>query len=366
MFENIISLGQNCLVASALAKHGLRSTSGPFDWCTSNFMQGVIPLIENDFADFMDYKNLAISHIDKAFDDTKYKINYSHDVKTSLDEDYDLIREKYARRIDRFRKMIKSPTCFIRGCRSMEELTSLPGNEERIRKALYVAEGSELIFVVPKHIFDQNPIETGFRLFTVDTNINGFDLGRDESRSFFDTNDELIEFLVNNYPVEKRKDNLIFDLKAELAITKKANKDRIIDELKEEIVKSNDKNVALSTRLALWMRIENTDYSDLEYPENIAIYGCGAIGRILSQKINGHGRISEFIDREPRQKEYQGIPVNRIEDSINKGSDSTIIVVPTYDFEKIEENLKKNLGNHIKVVRVQEWLSKARVIDPNF
>jgi len=106
MFDNFISLGVNCLIASALSKHGLRSTSGPFDWCTSS-LEGVLTLLENDFFDFMNYKNLRVDKEKKGvFDDIKYKINYNHDVKVSLENDYADIKEKYQRRIERFREMI--------------------------------------------------------------------------------------------------------------------------------------------------------------------------------------------------------------------------------------------------------------------
>ena len=284
MFENVVSLGANCLIASALGKYGLRSVSGPFDWCTSNFMQGVIPHIEQDFSEFMLYENLEVSYREKTFDDTKYKINYNHDVKTSLEMDYEQIISKYHRRIEKFREMVKNPTCFVRGCWSMEELSSIIGNEDRISEALNLNNGNELVFVVPQYIYNQNPIETRFKLFTVDTNISGFALGREESRSFFDTNMELVDFLIKNYPESKRKDNLIFDLQAEILAAKKFNVDSRIDALKDQIKKEHEENVALSTRLALWMRVENSDYTSLSRSENIVIYGCGAIGRTFAKK----------------------------------------------------------------------------------
>ena len=54
MFQYFISLGCNCKVASSLGKYGLRSAAGPFDWCISYSLKGIMEVIENEFADFMD------------------------------------------------------------------------------------------------------------------------------------------------------------------------------------------------------------------------------------------------------------------------------------------------------------------------
>lgn len=369
MFENIISLGSDCLVASALGKYGLRSASGPFDWCTSDFMRGVIPHIENNFAEFMLYENLEISYKgDNIFDDIKYKINYNHDVVSTLAEDYTLIIEKYSRRIEVFRAMLKKPTCFVRGCWGMEELSAIVENEERIKKALKLDDGNELIIVVPRFIFNQKPIKTSFKMFIVETNISGFALGREESRSFFDTNKELVDFLISNYPEDKRKDNLIFDLQAELTVAKKQrNIDNVVSSYKKIIINQNEANVALSTRLSLWMMIENTDYATIKYTKNAVIYGCGAIGRILSKKIREYVKIAEFLDREPRQDYYEGIPVNKIGQSeLEYDENTTIIVVPSYDFESIVKTLRETYGNDVVIIKLQEWLSVGKIIDPNF
>lgn len=90
MFENYISLGRQCTVATVLESHGYRSTSGPFDWCTSSdFVGGVIPLLECEFSDFLSYENLKPSKEHKqVFDDVKYKINYNHDVKENFEQEY--------------------------------------------------------------------------------------------------------------------------------------------------------------------------------------------------------------------------------------------------------------------------------------
>lgn len=160
MFQNFISLGVNCSVAHALAKYGLRSFSGPFDWCTSNFGQGVIPLMESDFAEFLSYGNLQVSEEnEKVFDDVKYKINYNHDVKKSLEEEYADIYQKYQQRIARFREEIKSPTCFVRGCWSTEELSWIHDHEDQIISVIKKHPENKIIFVIPRFVYEQNPVK---------------------------------------------------------------------------------------------------------------------------------------------------------------------------------------------------------------
>lgn len=137
MFSSFISLGSNCRTASALSKYGLRSFSGPFDWCISDFMKGVIPLLESDFEDFLSCENLRISEEnDKVFDDIKYKIKFNHDVNRSLEEEYESIKEKYQRRIERFRQACKQSVCFVCTILNMESLRTIAENEDRIERAI--------------------------------------------------------------------------------------------------------------------------------------------------------------------------------------------------------------------------------------
>lgn len=37
LFDNCISLGWFCGIASSMSQLGLRSVSGPFDWCYSDY-----------------------------------------------------------------------------------------------------------------------------------------------------------------------------------------------------------------------------------------------------------------------------------------------------------------------------------------
>lgn len=356
MFKNYISLGARCNVALSMSKNGFRSFSGPFDWCTSNFIEGVIPLLETDFHEFMLYENLKVSeeYGERAFDDLKYNINYCHDVKKSLKEEYNDIYKKYQRRIERFRAEIKKPTCFIRSVYSMEELTSIFENEERIAQAIRKYSNNEIIFIIPKYMYEANPINLKFRHFLVDASNDYIDIESD--RCFFDSNAELISFLEANYDNDKRKDNLIFDLKTELNIAK------------EQISILEKSKQVVDSRNLRWMKLLNTDFDSISFPKRISIYGCGAIGRIFYQRAKGYCIVESFIDKLPRQQYYDNVPVMTIENSIMGGIDkeTTIIIIPSYDYDTIVDNMTNEYGFKPKMIKLEDFLSQGRIIDTNF
>lgn len=373
MFQNFISLGVNYSVAHALAKYGLRSFSGPFDWCTSNFGQGVIPLMESDFAEFLSYGNLQVSEEnEKVFDDVKYKINYNHDVKKSLEEEYADIYQKYQQRIARFREEIKSPTCFVRGCWSTEELSWIHDHEDQIISVIKKHPENKIIFVIPRFVYEQNPVKLknlGGGVFLVETILSGYLLGREEGRGFFDTNPDLIDFCVKNYPSQKRKDNLIFDLKKELEIARKPKGDSFyakeIERLQRCIIEGQENLNRAQQRNARWMRLLNTDFDTISFPEKICIYGCGAIGRIFYQKIREYCRVVEFIDKLPRQDFYHDIPVVTAKNS-KPDREVEIVIVPSYDFQNIVDSLEKEYGFKPRAISLEEFLAQGKLIDPNF
>lgn len=128
LFDHCISLGWFCGTASALSKLGLRSRSGPFDWCFSYFW-AVMDQIKNGFKEFMRRENLRKDEDKiKNFSDIKYGFYYNHDIKISFEQEYPAIFDKYMRRIDAFMKMIKHPTVFFRCVRDEEEIKYINEN----------------------------------------------------------------------------------------------------------------------------------------------------------------------------------------------------------------------------------------------
>lgn len=133
LYDNYISLGYFCEVAQDLEKLGLRNMSSPFDWGISSF-PGVVEAIENNFEGFMDYENLSqVSSNRRHYHEDKYNFFFFHDFNKykSLDEQYEQVKEKYNRRIDRFLKSIQRPTLFVKYI-STEKLDSSGKSKELI------------------------------------------------------------------------------------------------------------------------------------------------------------------------------------------------------------------------------------------
>jgi hypothetical protein len=61
MFSNFISLRCFCGTAASMSKYGLRELSEPFDWCFSE-LEGVLHMINTDFEQFLDIKNISIDN----------------------------------------------------------------------------------------------------------------------------------------------------------------------------------------------------------------------------------------------------------------------------------------------------------------
>lgn len=178
----------------------------------------------------------------------------------------------------------------------------------------------------------------------------------------------MLEFLRFNYEIDKIKDNIIFDLKHQISVYKSLGdkyKDNEISVLKNSINMQQKQIISYSSRLKRWELIMNKDFSTLIYPSQVSIYGCGAIGRIFSQKIKNYTKVIEFIDRNPRQNDYQGIPVRSIKDSLTDDN-TLIIILPTEYYEEIINELFKNKGFLPKVITIDAFLESARLLDPNF
>lgn len=80
MFDNFISLGSACPVAASMAKWGLRSWSGPFDWLTTSSFRWVLQCLEMDFRDFLKRENLVhIKDEPRGFMDRVNGFRYTHD-----------------------------------------------------------------------------------------------------------------------------------------------------------------------------------------------------------------------------------------------------------------------------------------------
>ena len=139
MFRHYVSLGWFCSVALELERIGLREASLPFDWIGTERMETVITLIEDRFEGFLTYEDLAQDASDRArYYDTRRDIPFYHDFDAyhPLADQLPGVRRRYARRIERFYRIIKEPTLFIRYLSGDEDLRWIEANQERILATL--------------------------------------------------------------------------------------------------------------------------------------------------------------------------------------------------------------------------------------
>lgn len=110
-YDNIVSLGFFCNVASEIERLGYRDASYPFDWVT-NRMSAVNELISNDFEDLIDPSKLALEELNKSFvvKHINYEFRFYHDFNCQMEiaEQCSKVKNKYLPRIERFRSLLDS------------------------------------------------------------------------------------------------------------------------------------------------------------------------------------------------------------------------------------------------------------------
>lgn len=234
-FENFISLGYFCEVASDLEKLGLRNTSSPFDWCITDLKMN-IRLIDNKFNNFMNYENLKQSCQNRnIYMDTVYKDFFFHDFSKykSLDSQYPKVKAKYNRRIQRFLTNIEKPTLFIRYISNevknsngrSAELEWIENNREHILKVLKKYNSQNEII----YIGDYNTNSDIIKIFHVPIEDNDL-----VSRSPIINNKELYP-LVKGFHIKGQEDNINRYLK------KQKRKNDIRTKAKKKIMRKYNK-----------------------------------------------------------------------------------------------------------------------------
>ena len=133
---NYISLGPTCSIAYQLQKLGKKKESLPFDWIRCYPIESVLHLIEKNFYGLFDELEFVkddtkfpfiedsvgggegetfdtiVMKDTKIYKNDKLGISFFHDFKDGVDVK-DVI-SKYNRRIERFYKVVKTPSIFIR------------------------------------------------------------------------------------------------------------------------------------------------------------------------------------------------------------------------------------------------------------
>lgn len=325
MFENFISLGYFCGVAASMSKLGVRSCSGPFDWYISGF-QGVLDCIEADFCGFLDVNSLEVVSNGIAFKDKNHDFYLGHEIKVSFERDYETIYQKYMRRINVFREQIKKKTCFMRAVRDKEELAYIQTNMQHVNRIIKKQNAeNEIVYIVSNCISGSNGLSYPF--FVVDSSYKGERI--EEIRKLFDNNMELQAFCTENFDEKKRYQNMIFDLQKE--------------------------NSRIEYRYWLITKIETMDYDKVHIPGEIIIYGAGTIGKVFYNKIKNKCKILFFIDGNPKETNYEGIPVVQRNKMNKKYSNTAIVVTPCYEYQEIKEGLV-NLYGDLNIIALTELI----------
>ena len=208
-FENCISLGWFCGTAGSMAKLGLRSFSGPFDWYFSNY-ESVIKMIDTEFDDFLNIRNLQVNPQNpKRFNDLKYDFEYIHDVTDDFYKEYDIIHEKYLRRIKRFLRSINEPTLFFRTVKDPMEKEFIISNNELINNTIkHYNEYNRIVYLFSGKV-GQFPEKLSIPSFEL--NIDDYSFDPASTRNMFDKSPELIDFCKGLYTADRRKSNIVFD-----------------------------------------------------------------------------------------------------------------------------------------------------------
>ena len=114
-----VSLGCDCQVNYQISLVQERGPTHFFDWI-ANPLDGLICIIEQDFANILDARNLIPFYVENRMFgviDTKYRMDFHHDFARFDNESRQLVLETYTRRAQRFRQLFDAnspPTYFIR------------------------------------------------------------------------------------------------------------------------------------------------------------------------------------------------------------------------------------------------------------
>ncbi|HKM03989.1 MAG TPA: DUF1796 family putative cysteine peptidase [Lachnospiraceae bacterium] len=210
MFDNFVSLGCFCGTASSMVKYGLRGFSGPFDWMISDF-DGVVENMDKDFCDFLQKDNLQIVSEESGIIDTKYGFYFKHDKISNFNEDFERVYDKYIRRIERFRIILKSKTCFIRVVIDQNEVSYISNNIDHINQVIKRGNSNnEIIFMIPEILSAPKNL-TSYYIIDMDSYLDIIN-SQEELGSLFDKNKEFITYCKNNYSEQLQKENIIFNL----------------------------------------------------------------------------------------------------------------------------------------------------------
>lgn len=116
-YNYIIPIGDNCMISQALNKVGIRKCSFPFDWTARSSPLKNTTILVNSYLTSVLYeipiKDIVKNYLGDALENSK-KLNIKNDIKFPHDnEEKKIVFEKYERRFNRLKDIIKNKNLFI-------------------------------------------------------------------------------------------------------------------------------------------------------------------------------------------------------------------------------------------------------------
>lgn len=326
MFDYFISLGCSCSTAAAMAKYGLRSFSGPFDWIASEDFSCLLNMLNTGFTNFLQLENLEPNEErnPKSFRDKKSGFRFPHEVNYKTE--FDALKDKYNRHIEKFQMAAQKKTCFLRMVAGEQEIIYIRNHAAYIEKTIQeFNRENEIVFFVLEDM--SIPQEFPFQVYKLGKpNIQ-------EIRNWFDNSPEFLEFCGQNYSGISMMRNLIIENKRQMKISLGENE-----------------------RYRLIKRILMHDFSQNNLPATVIIYGVGALGRALYGQIRNFTKVKYFIDRSKSGK-FQDIPIRFLDDldDLENTDGAPIIVSVPYDFDVIKSSICQRYGE-VPVISVEDYI----------
>ena len=87
---------------------------------------------------------------------------------------------------------------------------------------------------------------------------------------------------------------------------------------------------------------------------NVAIYGVGAVGKAVYEKIKGQCGVCCFIDEYANIKEYSGVAVLKIGELFQIQEKFCVLIAVSYDQQIIANKLTEQLGNNVDIFDIYD------------
>lgn len=173
-------------------------------------MGGVIHVLENNFAHFLDYEALEVSKSRSTiFWDKNNGITFFHDLNRDLKKEYPEIMDKYNKRIKRFYERVKKPTLFIRLLKEQKEADEIIAHRDEIKKLLKSYNpDNEIIYLAVKSIDISALRNSHETAFNVAREINYYDGSPDALDSYFDGADDFLSYCYDHLELSVIQNNL--------------------------------------------------------------------------------------------------------------------------------------------------------------